>query len=443
MSKSEPIYERMIRYLKDLLSNRERHLLEKEVMRDVFDDESFEGLTRLSAGDLESDMGNLMTRIDDRVENRKKRNLVFYYRIAASVIVLMGVGTILYFVLRTPQQTLITQETKPVNKTTGVTNAPAGTKEAPENEAVKSEESQGHVQVISRATSEKPLEKKAEISEQLTVTAEDKQPILEKANDAVAVPAESPTRSEAYNAPVPEASREKKSDKAAIRSASGINPAETLSAKIIDKEGQPLSGVHVTLKGSNQYTTTDANGKFRLQTRDTSPVLTLNSIGYLPVDISASEVNGQAVTMNEDTSALNEVVVTSHNGAIDSVLHGRAAGLRIVRTAKPEGPENNDFIYPVPPFGSFMAFRGWMNKQVDPYLLSSFKGKFRLQAKFTLKTDGTVTDVVVKDNVPEAIVQEYKRAIEESTGWIPAMENKNPVETEVVIRFVVTLPLKQ
>ena len=44
---TENKYDRILAYLKGLLSHRQRHDLEKEMMQDVFEEEAFEGLMEL------------------------------------------------------------------------------------------------------------------------------------------------------------------------------------------------------------------------------------------------------------------------------------------------------------------------------------------------------------------------------------------------------------
>ena len=49
---TEKTYDRILAYLKGLLSDRQRHDLEKDMMHDVFEEEAFEGLSQLSAAEL-------------------------------------------------------------------------------------------------------------------------------------------------------------------------------------------------------------------------------------------------------------------------------------------------------------------------------------------------------------------------------------------------------
>ena len=74
MSKINKTYERISRYLKGILSGRERHDLERDMMQDVFDEEAFEGLNLMNAEELESDMTALENRLDQRIHQPKKNS---------------------------------------------------------------------------------------------------------------------------------------------------------------------------------------------------------------------------------------------------------------------------------------------------------------------------------------------------------------------------------
>jgi len=122
-------YNQFISYLKGILSNRDRHEFEKDVMHDIFEEEAFEGLTRLSADELESDLDILTNRLDERLKTTKKRNMLPYYRLAASIVLLIGIGSTMYFIFRTPSSKLITQKTGEVR-----IPAPAETKSPTAND---------------------------------------------------------------------------------------------------------------------------------------------------------------------------------------------------------------------------------------------------------------------------------------------------------------------
>ena len=86
----------------------------------------------------------------------------------------------------------------------------------------------------------------------------------------------------------------------------------TLSGKVVTKEGNPLPGINVIVKGTGLGTTTNANGEFSLSVPESTTSLLFTSIGYtdqeVPVSASSSSIT---VTMEENISTLDEVVVVA------------------------------------------------------------------------------------------------------------------------------------
>jgi hypothetical protein len=115
-------YHRLVDYLKGLLSSRQRHELEKEIMRDAFEEEAFEGLSQMSAGELEADMANLTGRLEARIKPDRIRSLPFYLRIAAVLVLLVGLGSLLIMILRKPSPAPLAQ--KATTETRAVPPAP-------------------------------------------------------------------------------------------------------------------------------------------------------------------------------------------------------------------------------------------------------------------------------------------------------------------------------
>ncbi len=122
---TEKTYNRILAYLKGKLSGRQRHDLEKEMMRDVFDEEAFEGLSQLSDRELQADMEKLENSLQNRISQHKKRNLTIYFRLAAGILLLAGLTGIFYVIFRTPSTNLISNEE--VRKTDAKINCPIGT----------------------------------------------------------------------------------------------------------------------------------------------------------------------------------------------------------------------------------------------------------------------------------------------------------------------------
>jgi hypothetical protein len=136
---TEKTYDRIVAYLKGKLTGRQRHDLEKEMMRDVFDEEAFEGLSQLSATDLQADMDKLQTSLQNRISQPKKRNLNIYFRIAAGILLLCGLTGLFYIVFRTPATDLISKEEvrKPAPETPAQSAPLMETESAPAEPFVK------------------------------------------------------------------------------------------------------------------------------------------------------------------------------------------------------------------------------------------------------------------------------------------------------------------
>lgn len=86
----------------------------------------------------------------------------------------------------------------------------------------------------------------------------------------------------------------------------------SIKGQVFDKSEPPfpLPGVTILVKGTNQGVTTDLDGLFQIQVpRDA--VLVFSYIGYKPVEYIAKRHQGNLIiSLNEDISALEEVVVT-------------------------------------------------------------------------------------------------------------------------------------
>ena len=89
--------EDLFRYTGDGLSDEERHALEREMQKDPFEEDAIEGLSSLDAEQARDDMSRLQSRLRKRVSGKPT---MLWVRVAASVAVLLTIGT-LYFTVFT------------------------------------------------------------------------------------------------------------------------------------------------------------------------------------------------------------------------------------------------------------------------------------------------------------------------------------------------------
>ncbi len=79
----------------------------------------------------------------------------------------------------------------------------------------------------------------------------------------------------------------------------------------VKENNNPLPGVSILEKGTSKGTTSDATGRFSLTVESPSAVLVFSFIGYKTQEVAVSNRTTFDVEMEEDVTALTEVVVTA------------------------------------------------------------------------------------------------------------------------------------
>lgn len=88
----------------------------------------------------------------------------------------------------------------------------------------------------------------------------------------------------------------------------------SLTGKVIDADGNPITGVSVIEKGTNNGTITNAEGVYALSVRENA-VIVFSAVGYNELEIQLDA--GQQVlniTLNKQDNLLSEVLVTGYGG---------------------------------------------------------------------------------------------------------------------------------
>ncbi len=86
---------------------------------------------------------------------------------------------------------------------------------------------------------------------------------------------------------------------------------KTVTGKVIDKNGQPLPGVSVVIKGTTQGTVTNAVGDFSLPDVSSNATLQFSFVGMVSQEVAVGNQTSINVTMLEEAIGLGEVVVTA------------------------------------------------------------------------------------------------------------------------------------
>jgi TonB-linked SusC/RagA family outer membrane protein len=142
----------------------------------------------------------------------------------------------------------------------------------------------------------------------------------------------------------------------------------TVRGTVTDEQQETLPGATVLLKGTNTATVTDMNGKYTINIPDTGgAVLSISYVGYITQEITVKDRSVIDITMAENISEIEEVVVTGYGtqnrasvtGAISVIsskaivttksdniqnaLTGKVAGVKVVEGTSEPGTFETDF----------------------------------------------------------------------------------------------------
>ncbi len=84
---------------------------------------------------------------------------------------------------------------------------------------------------------------------------------------------------------------------------------------VTSREGQPLPGVTIIIKGSSTGAITNEHGQFSIKVPDTQSILVFSFIGYLPQEAPVGHKTSLSIILEEDRRKLDEVVVIGY-GAV-------------------------------------------------------------------------------------------------------------------------------
>lgn len=134
---------------------------------------------------------------------------------------------------------------------------------------------------------------------------------------------------------------------------------KAITGSVVNKNGEPLIGVSISLKGSTIGTVTDLGGKFSLGIEKVkNPVVVISYVGYLNQEFTP-KTNTIEVVLQEQTEQLDQVVVVGYGTqlkkdltgsvavvkssdlrflpvpSISDALQGRAAGVQVITSGTP------------------------------------------------------------------------------------------------------------
>ncbi len=87
---------------------------------------------------------------------------------------------------------------------------------------------------------------------------------------------------------------------------------KAVTGRIIDNNGQALTGVNVVEKGTTNGTVSDVNGRFSLNVASANSVLVFSFIGYTSLEVTVGSQTTINITLTESAVGLDEIVVVGY-----------------------------------------------------------------------------------------------------------------------------------
>ena len=134
-----------------------------------------------------------------------------------------------------------------------------------------------------------------------------------------------------------------------------------------------IPGANIVVKGTTTGTSTDANGDFAITLRGSNQTLVISAIGFKSQEIAVGNRTSVSVTMQEDASSLDEVIVTGYTtdsrrestgavstikardvtvtptGNVEQTFQGRVPGVTVITNGQP----GTNSLVRIRGFGSF------------------------------------------------------------------------------------------
>jgi outer membrane biosynthesis protein TonB len=205
-----------IRYTDDRMNGDERNALERELQKDHFADEALEGLSSITSREALEDISSLQNQLKNRVVNRQR---YIFYRIAASIAVLIAISSIFIIVeINKPKQAA-----SGISRSEPATIAESGPITSPAGKMERTEQP-----VSSR-------EKKSESSGDKNNKSKEEQPPVPVENNLIAGYQLKDSISE-VEVKLPEADFKQEQIAAVSRAATGAKKSELNAADVTDYE---------------------------------------------------------------------------------------------------------------------------------------------------------------------------------------------------------------
>ena len=466
MSKRKLTYKDFKQYFSNSVQKKDKHAFEKQMMQDAFEEEAFDGLSKLSNNELEQDVSELKIDINRRVI-QTRRIIPVWFRYAASVIILIGIGTSIYLLNnRFWQDTMLKQQISEEMEIADSILLEAEKEILQFAEKMAKDTSVEIAEELIADNRKKEVEKTFEVVEDYIVIENDKmisdefvtdmdeevvildiiefeeeeelvydeeeiinENIVETEMVAQALQGEVSgieIRGVAKSSAAGTRTKSKKKAEEYIAEQEKEVTKRVITGKVLGAEDNlSIPGVSIVLENNtNIGTTTNIDGEFTLTIPDDDEDLKTLIAAFVGMETLEITIEGDTnilVYMESDVMEMDEVVVTAYGKKRDIY-------------------EENVKANAQPPEGlGVRKYKEQILEKLDYSKLSGFSGKYKIKISIDLTASGRISYILVNNSPNEIFDIEIERVIEQLGRWIPATENDQNISSTVKITLKIVV----
>ncbi len=420
-------YRKFIRYFSQKLNAKEMHDFEKEIMKDAFDADAYDGLSQLTATEMDEDIKELTKIFVSK--SKFKKGYLGWFKYAAVVVVLIGLGIFFMTEIDTrneiPEPLSVIKQEDTLKIASSSEENVEGFKSNKEtiNEKVEPESkvrdgilpveenliSENKIEYVDEMTDLKKINQAEKKIEELQQNIDKKHVVKDKfaslnvKKDEPKITGYAERKFETRIRGIVTIRPNMQSKYAQIGFRDTIFKHQQLKSekkgrvvyqgKVVDKKGNPIPGVTVLVPGTNLGTTTDIDGVYLLELEKETNELSFCFIGMESQLIALNDKHEINVQLEKAEFSLSEVVVTGY------------------------GSSKNNRKSPAPEISQkelrndFSRYKESILNNIDYSKLENFPGKHRVCVLFKLDAQGEICQVEILNSPFMTLEKELMRVL--------------------------------
>ena len=403
---------KLIDYIQGNRRGKEANQLEREAMNDPFLQDAIDGFDAVAGDhlsaihDLENQLRQKATKLKQRVNYR-----LWAVGVAASVILLLGIGSLLRYEMQKPDNTAFRVPKTVVIPPKDTIDSFNPTTESPQKVLAQHVEKQKALETSKIVESKKVVSGNTQsVSVTDSDTLRDIAPVLAQNKAELKSAAEPNNPLILKQESADNALQGRMAGVVVIRGSSSLNQNSVsdnristnmqkgkITGKVVDAKGEPVIGATVKIKGKNTGVVTDMSGDFELPATIGKDKLEASYIGYDKKEILAN-ADSNIIRMSESQLALNEVVVVGYGTRKMTSMTGSVSSISTKKT-----------IFGEKEFRKYYDQHRSQNICVDSVA--------NIHASFYIDKSGTPTDLIVQKSTCEVLTKEFTRLLKNSPKW--------------------------